>query len=84
MQTSQFTFVNQGLGWQLFPGIIGHSGSVVGYRAFIGFKDVDNVKVGIVFMINQNKLLGDKYLVDTVFHTMANVLFDEAARLASY
>ena len=83
MQTSQFTFVNQGLGWQLFPGIIGHSGSVVGYRAFIGFKNVDNVKVGIVFMINQNELLGeDKYLVDTAFHAMANVLFDEAARVA--
>lgn len=84
MQTSQFTYFNQGLGWQLFPGIIGHGGSVVGYRAFIGFKIVDNGKVGIVFMINRNELLGeDKYLVDTVFHAMANVLFNEATRLAS-
>ena len=80
-----FTFVGHGLGWPLYEdNIIGHSGANVGYLAEMAFKTVGNGKYGIVFMLNRGaSLVQDDYLVNTFFPTVINILFDEAARLAS-
>ena len=95
MQTSQytmfghelggFTYIGHGLGWPLYKDqTIGHGGATPGYLAQIAFQTVGNSKYGIVFLLNRGaSLVEDDYLVNMFFPTVIDILFDEAARLAS-
>jgi len=95
MQTSRFslsgyelggyTYSGQGLGWGIFTdNIIGHGGGTPGYLANMAFKTVSNGKYGIVVMLNKgSSLVHDSYLLDTIFPSIIEIFFDEAARLFS-
>ena len=95
MQTSQFsmsghdfggfTFTGYGLGWPLYTeNIIAHGGAIPGYISNMAFKTVSNGKYGIVVMFNKGSSLAqDDYLINTIFPSMIEILFHEAARLFS-
>ncbi len=92
MQSSQFSmfgstlggysYSGQGLGWGIYKdNIIGHGGAVAGYLADIAFKTVSNGKYGIVVMLNKGSSFAqDDYLIYTIFPSIIETLFDEAAR----
>ena len=78
-----YTYSGQDLGWQLYTdNIIGHGGAIPGYLANMAFKTVSNGKYGIVVMLNKgSSFVQDNNLVFTIFPSIIEIIFDEAARL---
>ena len=63
---------------------IAHGGAVAGYHARIAFQTVGNSKYGIVFVTNRSNIfVKDSYLSNTFLPNLAELLFEEASRLAS-
>jgi CubicO group peptidase (beta-lactamase class C family) len=92
MQTSQislyghelggYSFSGQGLGWGIYTeNIIGHGGATAGYLANMAYKTVSNGKYGIVVMLNKgSSFVHDSDLINNIFPSIIETLFDEAAR----
>jgi CubicO group peptidase (beta-lactamase class C family) len=93
MQTSQFSmfgstlggysYSGQGLGWGVFKdNIVSHSGAIAGYMANMAFKTVNNGKYGIMVMLNKgSSFVHDEELISTIFPSIIETLFNEAARI---